>query len=651
MAGGAGAGVVRDGPERDDFDEPAGVQISIDGQPPLASPLTTKLSFPAFGNKGHQIIATRSGYQDGVVDLTKEGKETTIQIDLKPFMKRLLFTILPVPAVIEVNGTPMSPDPVGQISAELPFTKDNHDQWTRYKITALRQGFEPTDLTVTFTDPSSDYVLQLQPHKKDVTIVSNPPGAAVTLDGDDLGTSPTVGKGLVFTFDVVKNQYVDHKLVLTKPGYDPFPMTISWDDGKTEYNIDIPPRHKTVRIITVPSGASVTVDGKPAPTTDDGISTVDLTYLPTDEKGALPSFTATISKKTAETEWETAMVPLGWDDGKTDYMVTLKEIKTRPVSMLSLSMERDSDGVWQVMPRQSIMLGTKDITEGPGKEPPALLYQAPKGMTIDSLSVSPTGSSVLFSQLSGTNRADLRSQILAVSADGSGGVQQVTDGKALDVMPSFTPDGDQIVFSSNRAGRRLNVWRKALNGGAGIEQLTNSQEQDLWPSIDALPKPRLFYEGLSDTQSDPQLFMSSLDSGSRMDLSTIPVSEPRVGPKADSVIFTSVNQRTGNREIYRIPDRGGPPVNLTNDPDVDCYDPAWSKDGSLIAYVCDRGTDEDHRRNADIWILDLNRPDRPIQITQNGSVDDRPAWDPSGNAIYFRSNRGGLWGIWKISVK
>jgi hypothetical protein len=25
-------------------------------------------------------------------------------------------------------------------------------------------------------------------------------------------------------------------------------------------------------------------------------------------------------------------------------------------------------------------------------------------------------------------------------------------------------------------------------------------------------------------------------------------------------------------------------------------------------------------------------------------------WDPGGNAIYFRSNRGGEWGIWKVNV-
>jgi TolB protein len=180
--------------------------------------------------------------------------------------------------------------------------------------------------------------------------------------------------------------------------------------------------------------------------------------------------------------------------------------------------------------------------------------------------------------------------------------------------------------------------------------------------IDANPKPRLFYEVLSDSQPDPQLYMAPVDGHTRTDLSTIPVIQPRVSPRADSILFTSVNQRTGNREIYRISDHGGMPVDVINDPDSECYDPTWSKDGSQMAFVCNRSLatypvlengkiveEKDH--NADVWTVDLSNSGKPQQITFNGSVDDCPVWDASGDAIYFRSNRGGQWGIWKIPLK
>jgi len=98
-------------------------------------------------------------------------------------------------------------------------------------------------------------------------------------------------------------------------------------------------------------------------------------------------------------------------------------------------------------------------------------------------------------------------------------------------------------------------------------------------------------------------------------------------------------------------DRGGTPQNLTNTPDVDEFDPAWNKDGTKLSFVSDAGVDEERRSNYDIWAMDVARPDRPIQITTNGSWDDHPAWDPAGTAIYFRSNRGGDWNVWKVATR
>jgi hypothetical protein len=538
---------------------------------------------------------------------------------------------------------------VPQFKQEMEFTKDARENWTKYTITAQRTGFQPAQIVITWTDANPNYTLNMQPMRKDLAIITTPPGAAVSIDGEAVGVSPLIDHDRAFNYDIDANEYVPRKVHVTKPGYDPVDSTISWDDGKADYQIDLKPKTKSVKINTDPAGAVVTIDGTPVPAGDDGVPTTTLAYVPTDEKGDLPTYVATISKKTDETEWYPTTMPIGWDDGKTSYSATLKEVKTRPVALLSVSMVRNSDGIWEVSPRESMTIAMKDTSESPGKEPPTRVYVAPPGVSIGTLTVSPTGTQVLFTTLSGT-KSDFRSQIFAISADGVGGVQEVTNGKALDLMPSYSPDGDGIVFSSNRAGRRLNIWRKSLSGGQGIEQLTNGQEQDIWPMIDAGPKPRLFYEALSDSLADGQLYCGQVEGGLPTNLLST-VSEPRISPKADAVVFTRVNERTGNREIYRVSDKGGDATNLTNDPDSDCYDPVYSKDGNMIAYVSDRGLDEDRHRNADIWIIDLAHPDQPIQVTTNGSVDDSPAWDPTGTAIYFRSNRGGAWGIWRVSVK
>src|SRR5208282_2258201 len=103
-----------------------------------------------------------------------------------------------------------------------------------------------------------------------------------------------------------------------------------------------PSKKKTIHVNTDPAGAIVTINGKVLPPGDNGVPTALLDFTPVDDKGDLPIFVANVSKKTAETEWYPTDIPIAWDDGRTDYSVTLKEVKTRPVPMLSVSLERDA---------------------------------------------------------------------------------------------------------------------------------------------------------------------------------------------------------------------------------------------------------------------------------------------------------------------
>jgi len=610
----------------------------------------------------HTATASRRGFPDKTVTLSRDGTPGLVEIDLEPYRRKLSFSIVPIPAIVMVNGSPIVTGPVSQTSAMETFNLDDQDNWTKYTIVATREGWEPAKLSVTWTDPVADYVLQLQPKRKDVVITTSPPGASVSLDGTDIGQSPAIARGLAFPFDNANNAYPTHRLRVYKAGYDPIDKDVSWDEGKTSYDIDLVPHEKIVRILTDPAGATATINGTVVPPGPDGVPSAQLVYTPINDNGDLPVYTAIITKKTEETEWYPTSITIPWQEGRSEYSATLREITTRHVPQLSIELQRDSDGAWQIVPVPSDSRAMKDVSESPGRDPPTLLFQAPKGSTIESLAVNPNGNQIAFVLASGTNKLDIRSQILALSTSGPSNVQEITDGRSLDIMPSFTPDGTQIVFASNRAGRRLNVWRKSLDGAVGIEQLTFGNEQDLWPMIDAAPKPRLFYEVLSDSQADPQLYMSPIDGASRTDLANIPVSQPRVSPRADAILFTSVNQRTGNREVYKISDRGGGTICITNDPDSDCFDPAWSRDGSTIAFACNRGyatypvmekgrVVDQRDRNTDIWTVDMTHPEKQVQITSNGSADDCPVWDASGDYIYFRSNRGGQWGIWKIPVK
>lgn len=628
--------------------KPRDANIRIDGIDRGKPPITHEFVFKN-RDETHVVTASRLGFREESVPLRAGHRSDTLHIDLKPWTARITINVAPVPAKIFIDGRQVGAE-TDSLTRDLEFTVDAQNNWTTHTIAAERKGFERVERVVTWQQKEPVYNLRLEPQKKPLNITTTPPGAQVLINGEPLGTSPVAVAAREFPVDLTTNEAVPQKLRAVKPGYDPVEMNIGWDEGKADYHIDLAAKTKTVRFITNPPGATVTIDGKPLEKDKSGVPSVSLQFPPVNEKGDLKTYEAVISRKTADAEWTPQKMTIAWDQGRQDYPVALKEILTRPVRLLAGEWQRTDDG-WELTPEVTTTLAMKDVTEGAKREPPLQITKLPRGTQIDTIAASPDGARLLFTVLFGSTPQDFRSQMIAVHTDGSGGLDYLSDGKSLEITPSYTPDGEQVVFSSNRAGRRLSVWAMPANGAQGIMQLTSGNTNDLWPTIDSDPKKRLFYQALVDTRPDPRIYMTQLGTTTLTDMTQMSGSQPRVSPRADAVVFTAVNDKTGKRDLYMMPDRGGFPRNLTNTPDIDEFDAAWNKDATRLAFVSDAGVDEDRRQNLDIWVMDISRPERPVQVTTNGSHDDHPAWDPTGNNIYFRSNRGGEWAIWKIAAR
>ena len=68
-----------------------------------------------------------------------------------------------------------------------------------------------------------------------------------------------------------------------------------------------------------------------------------------------------------------------------------------------------------------------------------------------------------------------------------------------------------------------------------------------------------------------------------------------------------------------------------------CYDAHYTPDGGTIFF----------EHNNDIWMMRADGTGS-LQLTTNGSDDGTPIADPQKRWIYFVSNRGYKWGIWRI---
>lgn len=102
------------------------------------------------------------------------------------------------------------------------------------------------------------------------------------------------------------------------------------------------------------------------------------------------------------------------------------------------------------------------------------------------------------------------------------------------------------------------------------------------------------------------------------------------GAIRSSIVFQS--NRDGDYEILRMRDDGSGVTRVTNN-SLNDVEPAFSHDGTRIAYVSPRGG------NNELFLVDANGTQ---QLTHNTFNDDKPSFSPDGSKIVFSSNRNGL---------
>jgi hypothetical protein len=107
--------------------------------------------------------------------------------------------------------------------------------------------------------------------------------------------------------------------------------------------------------------------------------------------------------------------------------------------------------------------------------------------------------------------------------------------------------------------------------------------------------------------------------------------DPAWSPDGTRIAFTS--DRDGSRAVHVMNGDGSGVTRLTPT-EAASYDPAWSPDGHLIAFVSERDG------NAELYVMNADGTNQR-RLTNHPAIDRDPAWSPEGTRIAFSSARDG----------
>jgi dipeptidyl aminopeptidase/acylaminoacyl peptidase len=249
--------------------------------------------------------------------------------------------------------------------------------------------------------------------------------------------------------------------------------------------------------------------------------------------------------------------------------------------------------------------------------------------------ISPDGSQVAYvvAWVDPDDHTRYRSQLMLAAYDGSSPPRAVTSGKHRDHAPRWSPDSCSLAFVSNRDEETPQLFLLSLRGGEP-HQLT-SLKRGAGAAVWSPDGQRIAFaarvdipeiasqEGQSDEKGKPP----------RVKLIT------RVHHKADGEGFIEALRS----HLFVLKLGKSEPAQIT-DGDWDDAEPAWSPDGSLLAFTSSRERDRDLSLLNDVWVVPSDGG-RAKRLTQHHGQAATPSFSPDGSLVaYLGHERGWSYG-------
>jgi Tol biopolymer transport system component len=248
-----------------------------------------------------------------------------------------------------------------------------------------------------------------------------------------------------------------------------------------------------------------------------------------------------------------------------------------------------------------------------------------------------------------TSTRDGDNEIFAMNPD-STAIEQLTTNTAYDYHPAWSADGSWMAYISEQDGN-AEIYMRSYGGGGFVQtlRLTKNTAYDDHPVFNH-DRSKIAFRSLRDDNYEIYV-MDTADSNNdgngdnQTNLTNNPTHDydPAFSPDGSKIAFTS--ERDGKRDIYVMDADGTDLVNLTKNAAYDSQ-PNWSPDGSKIAF-----TSTPDGVNSDIYVMNALDGSEQKRLTKKAAADYDPAWSPDGKKIAFQSSRGGDYEIYVMKPR
>jgi dipeptidyl aminopeptidase/acylaminoacyl peptidase len=203
--------------------------------------------------------------------------------------------------------------------------------------------------------------------------------------------------------------------------------------------------------------------------------------------------------------------------------------------------------------------------------------------------------------------------------------------------PRWSPDGKFLAFISARGGTgddddsdKKQVW--LLNREGGEAQKLTDTIQDV-QSFAWSPASDQIVLLLQDPSQEELEAAREKAKGLKPKTKPRPWVIDRLHFKEDELGY--LDRRRTHLYVFNIADRTQTQITSA---DYDDSDPAWSPDGTTIAFASNRTAEPDLNYNTDIWTVSASNTDKGkslVQVTTGAGAEAAPAWSPDGRWIAF----------------